>query len=101
MKYLKGKKERKLKYSIFSKDNFGDMWTRSEVADDEEAKKKLLELQKEKVETVLVVEVPFELELKIGEVGDPLPDVPEPPAPTAEEIAAEEARIAADQDQTE
>ena len=56
-------------YQVWTKDEFGDQWNRDECGDLGAAKRELIAALKTGKEATLTVEVPFSLELKVGEPG--------------------------------
>ena len=74
-------------YQVWTKAEFGDQWDRQDCGDIDAAKRTLLEASKAGKEAMLTVEVPFELELKVGEPGAE----PKTPRKTAKQLADEKA----------
>lgn len=56
-------------YQVWVKDQFGDTWGREDVGDLGAAKRSIMAAMKLGNDAVLTIEVPFSLELKVGEPG--------------------------------
>jgi len=56
-------------YQVWIKDEYGDLWKREDCGDLGAAKRKILEAAKSGLQAALTQELPFELQLKVGEPG--------------------------------
>lgn len=56
-------------YIILVKEEFGDLWAKKDAGDVAAARREVLAAEKTGRQTILAVEVPFEVQLKIGEPG--------------------------------
>jgi len=56
-------------YQVWTKEEYGELWDRQEVGDLPAAKRAVLEGAKAGKRVTMTVEVPFFLELKVGEPG--------------------------------
>lgn len=59
-----------MNYIILTKDEFSDMWRRQDAGDKGAAKRLLLEELTTGRQPILAIEVPFDLQLNVGEPGD-------------------------------
>ena len=87
-------------YQIWIKNEYDEGFMKQEAGDLEAAKRVILVASKVGREVMLTVEVPFELELKIGEPGDELKKTPSIKSKQPEKLPAEEPSIEAHKDQT-
>jgi len=88
-------------YQVWIKDQYGDSWSREDAGDAGSAKRLILAASKEGKEVVLTVEVPFSLELKVGEPGGEVKKRKAGKEPAAEETQEEATKSEADQNQAE
>lgn len=56
-------------YRIWTKEEYGDCWNGEEAADLEEVKRLVLDASKKGKEVLLTDDIPFSLEIKVGEPG--------------------------------
>ena len=56
-------------YQVWVKEEYGNLWGRTDCGDLGAAKRKILDASKEGKEASLTQELPFELQLKVGEPG--------------------------------
>ena len=88
-------------YQIWTKSEFGDDWQRTDAGDLEAAKRELLAASKKGLEPILTVEVPFDLQLKVGEPGAEVKRPREKKTEKTEEKTEEATKSEADQDPPE
>ena len=88
-------------YQVWTKAEYGDQWDREDCGDLGAAKRTILAASKEKKEVILTVEVPFSLELKVGEPGAEPKTPKRKPAKEPEETPEEEVESEADKDPAE
>jgi len=86
---------------VLTKEEFGDLWSLEECGDIPAAKRKVLEATKKGATVRLAVEVPFSVELKVGEPGGEgkTPKTPKPGKSGSK--SQEELNREADQSQSE
>ena len=56
-------------YQVWIKDEFGDTWTRKDCGDLEATKREVDKAVRNRGEPLLTVEVPYTLNIKVGEIG--------------------------------
>lgn len=88
-------------YQIWIKEEFGDTWSRVDAGDLGAAKREILVASKAGKEAILTVEVPFSLELKVGEPGGETKKRRTTKEQPAEESQEEGAENEADKDPAE
>lgn len=62
-----------MNYQVWTKDQYADNWARVDCGDLGAAKRTILQAAKDGKQTVLTVEVPYEVQLKVGEPGEETP----------------------------
>ena len=88
-------------YTVWIKDEFAEGWVPHDCGDQTAAKRKVLDAAKLGREVRMTVEVPFEVQLKVGEPGAEVRRKGKKPEPPAEETTEEELKNEADQNPAE
>jgi len=88
-------------YQVWTQEYAGADWKRENVGDLPAAKRAVLAAAKEGKETILTVEVPFSIELKVGEPGAEVRKTKTPKTPAAGDKQEDGGDHEADQDQSE
>lgn len=81
-------------YQVWTKEEFGDNYTKVDCGDLAAAKRTIDEAYKQGKEPILTVEVPYKLDIKVSEVGTEVPKKAKPkqePETKVEEVAESEA----------
>ena len=87
-----------MNYTVWIQEEFGDTWMPHECGDVGAVKRKVLEAAKSGLTVRVTVEVPFELQLKVGEPGTEVKMTAKEKYRAGIEKTAEEAEVEADKD---
>ncbi len=88
-------------YQIWTKEYEAGPWSREDAGDIEAAKRIILAASKEGKESILTVEVPFSLELKVGEPGGEVKKARTPAKEKTKEKPGEESQDETNKDKPE
>ena len=88
-------------YTVWVKEEFGDMWMPHVCGDVAAAKRKVLDASKMGKEVRMTVEVPFEVQLKVGEPGAEVKKPKPKEKEKAAETTQEEVEVETDKDPAE
>lgn len=88
-------------YQVWIKREFGEEWSREDCGDLGAAKRRILDASKQGEKAALTVEVPFSLELKVGEPGGEVKKKPAKKASPGDKTPGEEGKGEADKDPAE
>lgn len=90
-----------MQYCIWTQDEYAKTWTLQTAGDKAAVKRMLLEELKQGRQPILTVEVPFSLQLEVGDAAKELKKAERDPEPPPEEPKKEDPENEADQDPPE